>query len=294
MHTTVRQVQLRRSVLYVPALNVRALEKARSLNADALILDLEDSISPALKEEARENAVAEISRGQFGRSEIAVRINGLSTPWGSADLEAILQVVPGAVVIPKVSTAADLVPVQTAIAHRDGIKIWAMLETPLAMLNALSIAQAREELAPSLSLFVVGTNDLAKETRVALKPGRATYLPWLMQCVAAARAYGVGIVDGVYNNTADHVGFELECTQGRDCGMDGKTLIHPSQIEPANRIFSPSAEEIEWAQRICQAFDQPENANAAVLTIDGRMIEQLHADDARRTLAMAWATGAIC
>jgi citrate lyase subunit beta/citryl-CoA lyase len=168
-----------------------------------------------------------------------------------------------------------------------------MLETPLAMLNAHVIAQAREQLAPSLSLFVIGTNDLAKETRVAIKPGRAAYLPWLMQCVAAARAYGVGIVDGVYNDTADRAGLEVECIQGRDCGMDGKTLIHPSQIETANRVFSPSPEEIEWAQRVCAAFDQSENANAGVLAIDGRMVERLHADDARRVLAFARATGAI-
>lgn len=288
-----QDIRVRRSVLYVPALNARALEKARSLDADALIIDLEDSISPARKKEAREQAVAEIGKG-FGRAEIAIRINGLGTPWGAADLEAVTRLAPDAVLVPKVSTASDLVPVQSAIASRKDIGIWAMLETPLAMLNVGSIAQAREQLAPSLSPFVIGTNDLAKESRVALKPGRAAYLPWLMQCVAAARAYDIAIVDGVYNDTADRDGFECECIQGRDCGMDGKTLIHPGQIEAANRVFSPTRDDIEWALKVRRAFEQPENANAGVLAIDGRMIEQLHAEDARRVLAMARATGAIC
>lgn len=285
-------IRLRRSVLYIPAINSRAIEKARGLDVDAIILDLEDSVAPIAKSEARANVVAQLGQASFGRSEVVIRMNGLDTPWGLDDLDTVKAAAPDAVLVPKVSTSADLARIQDALDPKGMVRIWAMLETPLAMLNVRDIAHSRLGAASRLSVLVMGTNDLAKETRTVLKPGRAAYLPWLMQCLAAARAAGLDIVDGVYNDFSDHDGFAAECMQGREIGMDGKTLIHPSQIEPANRTFSPNRQEIAWAQRICAEFDAPGNEGAGVLSIDGKMVERLHADQAHRLLKIAARIGA--
>jgi citrate lyase subunit beta/citryl-CoA lyase len=281
-------IRSRRSALYMPASNARALEKAKDISADVLIFDLEDAVAPDAKLQARAQACAAVREGGYGHREIVIRINSLDTPWGMDDLSAALQAAPDAILLPKVSSPDDLAPLQSAI-NVTGSKssIWAMMETPRAMLNALAIANARTAQAPALAVFVMGTNDLAKETRVRLSPGRELFLPWLANCLAAARAHGLDILDGVFNNFDDDAGFVDECTQSRDFGMDGKTLIHPKQVEHCNRIFSPSSEEVAWAEHVCGAFDLPENANLGVIKINGKMVERLHADMARRILALA-------
>lgn len=279
--------RLRRSVLYVPATNLKALEKARSLRADAIIIDLEDSVAPAGKEEARRQAIEVLSAGWFSGRQVVLRVNGLTTTWGETDFAAAVKSAADAILVPKVSSVSDLVRIRSALRGSPGREIWAMLETPSAMLRALEIAEGRLHVLPELKVLVIGTNDLAKDTRAVIRPGRANYLPWLMTCVAAARTAGLDILDGVYNNFRDQEGFEAECLQGRDLGMDGKTLIHPGQIEAADRIFSPTGEEIEWARKVCSAFDDPRNSGAGVLNIEGKMVERLHSEMARRVLDMS-------
>lgn len=280
-------VRLRRSALYVPATNMRALEKARGLPSDVIIIDLEDSVAPGEKDEARRQAIKALSEGGFAGREVAVRVNGLNTPWGARDLAEVVTSKVDAIVVPKVSSVSDLLQIRNALGERAGPQIWAMLETPAAMLRALDIAEGGRDVLPALSLLVIGTNDLAKDSRAVLKPGRSLYLPWLMSCVAAARAAGLDILDGVFNDFRDEPGFEAECQQGREMGMDGKTLIHPGQIAAANRIFAPTPEEIAWAGKVCATFDDPRNAAAGVVSIEGRMVERLHAEMARRVLEMA-------
>ncbi|EJN06731.1 CoA ester lyase [Phyllobacterium sp. YR531] len=280
-------VRLRRSALYVPATNARALEKAKSLPSDVIIVDLEDSIAPSEKENARQKAVEILSHGGFGREEVVVRINALSSPWGEADLSAVLAAEPMAILFPKISASRDLQAIAARLEGRNVPEVWAMLETPAAMLRTLEIAEARLDILPQLSTLVIGTNDLAKDTRVSLKPGRASYLPWLMQCVAAARAAGLDILDGVFNDFRNDDGFKVECMDGREIGMDGKTLIHPNQITIANESFAPTVEEVDWARKVCAAFDLPENGTAGVINIEGKMVERLHAEIARRLLQMS-------
>jgi citrate lyase subunit beta/citryl-CoA lyase len=265
------------------------MEKARELPADAVIFDLEDAVAPDAKAAARALIIEALKKGGFGRREVLVRINGLDTAWWRDDL-AVAAAGPDAVLVPKVSTpdqlhevAKHLVGVR-ADAH---VRLWAMMETPLAMLNAREIAAAALDQETRLAGFVMGTNDLAKDTRARILPGRAPMLPWLMNCVAAARAYGIDILDGVYNELGNADGFAAECAQARDLGFDGKTLIHPQQIAPCNAAFSPNEDEVAWARKIIAAFDQPEAASKGVLQIDGRMVERLHADMARRTVAIA-------
>jgi citrate lyase subunit beta/citryl-CoA lyase len=273
----------------MPGSNARAMEKARTLPADAIILDLEDAVAPDAKAAARELIVQALKQGGFGRREVLVRINGLDTAWWRNDL-AVAAAKPNAVLVPKISEPEQL---RELAKHLDGvraeadIRIWAMMETPLAILNARDIAAAAREEGTRLAGFVMGTNDLAKDTRARLLPGRAPMLPWLMSCVAAARAYGIDILDGVYNDIANAEGFAAECAQARDLGFDGKTLIHPQQIGPCNEAFSPTADEVAWARKIIVAFDLPENANKGVISVDGRMVERLHADMGRRTVAIA-------
>lgn len=276
----------RRSALYMPASNPRALEKARSLPADVVILDLEDSVAPEAKHAARGNVLQALAAGGFGRREVVVRVNGLDTPWGRDDLAAVGPAGADAVLVPKVSAAADILTVRDALGANASAGIWAMMETPAAMLGAAGIAAARAEV-PGFSVMVMGTNDLAKDTRARLLPGRAAFQPWLATCLAAARSQGLDILDGVFNDLEDAAGFEAECTQGRDMGFDGKTLIHPRQLEPCNRLFSPSQDEVAWARRIAGVFEQPENRGLGVVRLDGRMVERLHAEMARRTLAVA-------
>jgi citrate lyase subunit beta / citryl-CoA lyase len=282
-------VRPRRSVLYMPGSNARALEKGRDLPADGLILDLEDAVAPEAKVQAREAVVKALRQG-FGEREVLVRINGLDTRWWVEDINAVAAVRPDAVLVPKVSSPRQLQDLAARLVDMGTdphVRVWAMMETPLAMLNVRDIAAAALDSETRLAGFVMGTNDLAKDTRAHLVAGRGPMVPWLMNCVAAARAYGLDILDGVYNDIGDAEGFAAECRQARDFGFDGKTLIHPRQIEPCNAAFSPSAEEVETARKIIAAFDLPENENKGVLQVDGRMIERLHAEMARRTVAIA-------
>src|ERR1700744_2194383 len=279
----------RRSVLYMPGSNPRALEKARELPADVLILDLEDSVAPDAKAQGRENILKALKTG-FGDREVMVRINGLDTRWWVEDLDSIIGGRPDAVLVPKISDPHQLEDLEArlvALGTDPHVRVWAMMETPLAMIHAGQIAAAALHSETRLAGFVMGTNDLAKDTRARLTPGRAPMLPWLMTCVAAARAYGLDILDGVYNDLGNADGFVAECRQANELGFDGKTLIHPRQIEPCNEAFSPTAEEVATARKMIVAFELPENRDKGVVQIDGRMVERLHAEMARRTVAIA-------
>jgi citrate lyase subunit beta/citryl-CoA lyase len=276
----------RRSVLYMPGANERALEKAQTIPADALILDLEDAVAPDAKAEARERVCAAAASGAYGAREVAIRANGIGTAWHDDDLAAIAAAGPAAVVVPKIDAAADVHAIERALeagGAPDHTLIWAMLETPIAMLSALEICRSSERLA----VLVMGTNDLAKELQAAHVPGRQPLLAGLGQCLLAARAAGKVILDGVYNDIKDEAGFLAECEQGRDLGFDGKTLIHPSQVDPCNATFAPTPDEVARAERIIAAFEEAEADGRGVVTVDGRMIENLHVDQARRTLAIA-------
>jgi citrate lyase subunit beta/citryl-CoA lyase len=282
----------RRSVLYMPGTNARALEKARTLPADAVILDLEDSVAPDAKATARKQVVEAVTAGGFGAREVIVRVNGLDSPWHVDDITATARAAPDAILIPKMSTPRQIESIGQRLFdlqtnHRT--RVWAMIETPLAIFNILALAALADDSESRLAAFVMGTNDLAKDTRARIVPGRAPMVPWLMSCVAAARVYGIDILDGVYNDLGNAEGFARECGEARDMGFDGKTLIHPNQIEPCNAAFSPSAEEVAQAKKIIAAFDLPENKDKGVVQLDGRMVERLHADMARRTVAIAQA-----
>jgi citrate lyase subunit beta/citryl-CoA lyase len=283
-------IRPRRSLLYMPGTNARALEKAKTLPCDGIILDLEDAVAPDAKVMARGQVAATVSAGGFGAREVIVRINGLDTGWWLDDLAAMAKAHPDGLLLPKVSKADDLEQVASRlidIAADHKIRLWAMIETPLAIINAAEIAAAARDVETRLAGFVMGTNDLAKETRAPLLPGRAAMVPWLAHGVLAARAFGIDILDGVYNALGDEDGFRRECRQARELGFDGKTLIHPNQIAPCNNAFSPSEAEITDARTIIAAFDLPENRNKGVVQIGGRMVERMHADIARRTLAIA-------
>ncbi|HVR57799.1 MAG TPA: CoA ester lyase [Pseudolabrys sp.] len=283
-------IRPRRSVLYMPGSNVRALEKAKTLPVDGVIVDLEDSVAPEAKETARKQAADAVKAGGFGGREVFIRINGVDSPWHADDLSAAARAAPDVILVPKVSTPDTLELIGRRLLDMGTdrkTRIWAMIETPLAIFNILSIAAEARDSETRLSGFVMGTNDLAKDTRARLVPGRAPMLPWLSMCVAAARVHGIDILDGVYNDIGNADGFINECRQGVDLGFDGKTLIHPSQIEPCNTAFSPSPAEVEWARKMIKAFDLPENRGKGVVSIDGRMVERLHADMARRTVAIA-------
>jgi citrate lyase subunit beta/citryl-CoA lyase len=282
-------IRPRRSMLYMPGSNGRAIEKARELPVDGIILDLEDAVAPDAKAQARDLIVQELKKGGFGGREVLVRINGLDTAWWRDDL-AVAAAGPDALLLPKVSTPEQLRELArhfVGVGAEARIRIWAMMETPLAMLNAREIAAAALDPATRLAGFVMGTNDLAKETRARIVPGRAPMLPWLMACVAAARACGLAILDGVYNELGDLEGFAAECRQARDLGFDGKTLIHPQQIAPCNAAFSPPPEEVAWARKIIAAFDLPDNAGKGVIQVEGRMVERLHAEMARQVVSIA-------
>ena len=285
----------RRSVLYMPGSNARALEKARTLAADALILDLEDAVAPDVKDNARAQVCAAVTAGGFGTREVVVRVNGPDTLWFSDDLAAAIAAAPDAILIPKVSTPETLRLVGARLAAAgapERTRVWAMIETPLAILRADEIARAAHDPATRLACFVMGTNDLAKETRARLLPGRAPMLAWLSLSLAAARAHGLDIVDGVWNALADEAGFLAECEEGRDLGFDGKTLIHPNQIATANTVFSPLPAEVETARALIVEFEKPENAGKGAIQLNGRMVERLHAEMARRTMALAEAIAA--
>jgi citrate lyase subunit beta/citryl-CoA lyase len=283
-------IRPRRSVLYMPGSNARALEKARELPADAVILDLEDAVAPDAKADARRQVTQAVKAGGFGRREVFIRVNGIDTPWHADDLAAAASAGPDAILVPKISTVEQLERVGARLLDmRTDLKtrVWAMIETPTAIFNILALAAEAHDSETRLAGFVMGTNDLAKETRARIVPGRAPMLSWLARCLLAAHAHGIDILDGVYNDLGNPEGFAQECAQARDMGFDGKTLIHPNQIGPCNAAFSPSAEEVAQARKIIAAFDLPENAHKGVVQIDGRMVERLHAEMARRTVAIA-------
>ena len=276
----------RRSVLYMPGANERALDKAKGLAADALILDLEDAVAPNAKDEARERVCAAAQSGEYGKRELAIRANGLGTQWHAADVDAIAAAGPDAIVVPKIDSVDDVRAIEAALDKAgapDHTKIWAMVETPVAMLHAEEIAGCSER----LTVLVMGTNDLAKELRAEHVPGRHPLLTGLGLCLLAARATGKVILDGVYNDIGNAEGFLAECQQGREMGFDGKTLIHPSQLDPCNQVFAPDPDAIDAAREIIAAFEEAEREGKGVVTVNGRMIENLHVDQARRTLAQA-------
>ncbi|MBX9924905.1 MAG: CoA ester lyase [Hyphomicrobiaceae bacterium] len=283
-------IRPRRSVLYMPGANQRALEKARTLPADALILDLEDAVAPDAKPQARDNVCAAVASKAYGSRELVIRVNALETPWGAADIFAAAAAEPDAILIPKVSRPGDIISaakVLKAAGAADKTRLWAMVETPMSILNAREIAATAVDPENRLTCLVLGTNDLLKESRARMTGDRFAVVPWLALSVLAARSYGLDVLDGVYNDFKDEAGFRKECEHGRTLGMDGKTLIHPSQVEPCNDIFSPTAEEVAWSGKIIAAFTQPENAKKGVITVEGRMVERLHLVMAKRTVAIA-------
>jgi len=277
----------RRSVLYMPGANERALEKAKALPADALILDLEDAVAPDAKAEARARVCDAVRSGGYGDRELAIRVNGLGTEWHAADLAAAAEAGPDAVLVPKVNSAAEVLALVDALEARAPAEtqLWAMLETPVAVLHAEEIATA----SARLTVLVMGTNDLAKELHAARLPGRAPLQLGLQACLMATRLAGKVILDGVYNDVKDLDGFRAECQQGRQLGFDGKTLIHPGQVEPCNEAFAPDEAEIASAREIIAAFDEAQAEGRGVATVGGRMIENLHVEEARRVLAVAQA-----
>ncbi|MBM3650283.1 MAG: CoA ester lyase [Alphaproteobacteria bacterium] len=283
-----KTVRPRRSVLYMPGANTRALEKARSLPADALIFDLEDAVAPEAKEAARSNVMLAAESRAYGKREVAIRCNGLGTPWGEADIAAIARSGADAILVPKVESAAAVTHVvsllDTAGAPAD-MAVWAMMETPKGILRAEEIAGAH----PRLTLFVMGTNDLVKDMRARHTPMRLPMVTALGIGMLAARAHGLTILDGVYNDIQDTEGFRAVCRQGLEMGFDGKTLIHPSQVEPCNEVFAPSTAELEMASKIVTAFRKAQAEGKGVATVSGRMIENLHVEQAERSLALALA-----
>lgn len=283
MSTTTGAFRPRRSVLYMPSSNERALEKAKTLPVDGLILDLEDAVAPDAKPAARDNACAAASSGEYGRREVTIRVNGMDTEWHADDMAAACAAGPDAIVVPKVNSAdavLELVDRMTSHGAPDKTKLWAMVETPYAMLHAEAIAAASDR----LTVLVMGTNDLAKELYAEHVPGRQPLLTGLGLCLLAARATGKAIIDGVYNDVKDTEGFLAECRQGREMGFDGKTLIHPGQVAGANEAFAPSEKAVEDARGILQAWE--DGKGSGVVTYNGRMIENLHVESAQRILSM--------
>jgi citrate lyase subunit beta/citryl-CoA lyase len=279
----------RRSALYMPGSNARALDKARSLDTDVVIMDLEDAVAPASKTEARHAVLAALAAGGYGRRELVVRVNGLDTDWGRADIEAVATRGPDAILLPKVSAPDTL---RAALARIDGaggahLPVWVMMETPEAILQAPAIAA----LAPRISVMVMGTADLAKALRLPVDPTRAGLLPALGHCVLAARSRGLDILDGIFTDLHDESGLRAACRQGKALGFDGKTLIHPGQIAAANEIFGVTPEEAEAAAGILDAWEQAAAEQRGIAVRNGRMIERLHAEEARRILALHQALG---
>jgi len=284
------EIRPRRSLLYMPGINVRAHEKARSLPADGVIFDLEDSVAPEEKANARARIAETVKAGGFGEREIAARINGLESSFWRDDLAALAKLPLDAIVAPKIRGARDIATLAAAMKDAgcsSRTRLWAMIETPRAVLDIASIAATAEDESCPLALFILGTNDIARETHARMVKGRAPMLSWISQCVLAARAYGLSILDSVYNDIKDIEGLRAECEQGRDLGMDGKTVIHPAQISVANEVFAPPANEVEDARKIAAAFALPENATKGVINLDGRMVERLHLEMAQRTLAIS-------
>ncbi len=280
----------RRSVLYMPGSNERALEKAKTIPADALIFDLEDAVAPDAKALARDQVSAAAKGGGYGGREIVIRVNAIETPWGTEDLLAACDAEPDAILMPKVVHAGDIISlakILQGVHAPEKIRLWAMMETPMAILNARTIAATAVYAENRLCCLVMGTNDLLKESRARAVHNRFAVVPWLAMTIVAARAYRLDIIDGVYNEFMDEEGLREECERGRTLGMDGKTLIHPGQVGPCNEIFSPTEEEVDWSRKVIDAFGEVENAQKGVIVVEGRMVERLHFAMAQRTVAIA-------
>lgn len=290
---TLPDARPRRSALYLPGSNARAIEKARTLACDVVILDLEDSVGPEVKAEARSLAVAAARAGGFGVREVVIRVNGLDTPWGADDLAAVAQAGAAgdlaAVLVPKAASPGDLAAYRKALGSVT--PMWAMIETCAAVFALDQLGAASR--AEGVETWVIGVNDLVKEMRCRPGPDRAPLMPALVSAVMAARAHGLTILDGVFNDIPDLAGLERECRQGADFGFDGKSLIHPTHLDLANRIFAPDAEAVAWARTVTAAFDAPENIGRGVLKVEGRMVERLHLDAARRLIAVARAIAGL-
>ncbi|MCC8949874.1 citrate lyase subunit beta/citryl-CoA lyase [Bradyrhizobium sp. USDA 4503] len=286
----------RRSLLFMPGSNARALEKARTLPADGIILDLEDSVAPDAKATAREQIATAVAAKGFGKREVLIRINALDTPWWVDDIGMAGKSQPDGILVPKISTVDDLNAVADRLSDINApasIRVWAMIETARAVLDADKLAAASKDSETRLAGFVFGPNDIARETRIRMKPGRAAMIPMITHCILATRAHGLEILDGPYSDISNVDGFAEECAQGRDLGFDGKTLIHPSHIDACNAIFTPPEAEVAEARKIIAAFEKPENASRGAIQLDGRMVERLHAEMARRTIAIADAIAAM-
>ena len=279
-------IRPRRSALYMPASNARAIEKARQLPCDVVILDLEDAVAPEAKVDARAAAVAAVAAGGFGRREVVIRVNGLATPWGADDLAAAAEAGPDAVLVPKIGSAIDVETYDAALAAAPTeTRLWAMIETCPAMFDLLGIAAASAR--TRLAAFVMGINDLAKEMKARQTPGREAFTPFLSMAVAAGRAHGLILLDGVHNEIDDLALLEATCQQGAAFGFDGRSVIHPTHLETCNRVFAPPPEEVIWAAAVVAAFAAPENEGRGALRVEGRLAERLHLSEARRLLDLA-------
>jgi citrate lyase subunit beta / citryl-CoA lyase len=279
-------VRPRRSALYMPASNARAVEKARALPCDVVILDLEDAVAPEAKPEARAAAAAAVKAGGFGRREVVIRVNGLSTPWGADDLAAAAEAGPDAVLVPKVNSPADVEAYDRALVGAPAAtRLWAMIETCPAMFDLLGIAAASAR--TRLAAFTMGINDLAKEMKARQTPGREAFAPFLSMAVAAARAHGLVALDGVHNEIDDLALLEASCRQGAAFGFDGRSVIHPTHLDICNRVYAPPHEEVAWAAAVVAAFEDPANEGRGALRVEGRLAERLHLSEARRLLDLA-------
>jgi len=282
------QIRPRRSVLYMPGSNPRALEKAKTLPVDSIIFDLEDAVAPDAKAEARDLVCEAARNGGYGDRELVIRINPLETPWGIDDLEAVAAAGPDAILLPKVQAGQMIISADKLLVDAGApakTKIWAMVETPLAIMHAEEIASMST--STKLECFVLGTNDLALELGCAQTPDRDPMKAALSWALLAGRGYGLAVIDGVYNDIGNEDGFKASCQQGSDFGFDGKTVIHPTQVAPANEMFAPPADEVSWARQIIAEFDKPENSAKGVLKIEGRMVERLHVEGAGKLVALA-------
>jgi citrate lyase subunit beta/citryl-CoA lyase len=289
-------IRPRRSLLFMPGSNARALEKGRNLPADGLILDLEDSVAPEAKASARDQIARTIAAGGFGKRELLIRTNAPDSAWWMDDITMAAKARPDGILVPKVSSVEDINTIARCLRDAGAdpsIRVWTMIETARAVLHAEELAAASRDGDTRMAGFVFGPNDISRETRIRMQPGRATMLPLITHCILATRAYGLEILDGPYSDFSNFNGFGQECAQARDLGFDGKTLIHPGQIEACNAIFTPPAEEVAQARKIIAAFGLPENASRGAISLDGQMVERLHADMARRTIAIADSIAAL-
>jgi citrate lyase subunit beta/citryl-CoA lyase len=286
-----KNIRPRRSVLYMPGSNARAQEKAKTLVADALILDLEDAVAPDAKGEARDIVCANAASGDYGNREIIIRVNGLDTPWGEDDIIAAAKAGPDAILLPKVESADQvqkLEKIMTDAGAPEKTTIWCMMETPLGILKAEEIASA----SPRVDCFVMGTSDLVKELQAQHTPMRLPVITSFGLCLLAGRAYGLTVLDGVYLDLADEDGFRESCEQGVELGFDGKTLIHPKQLAPTNEVFAPSEEEVAHSRKVIEAFEAAEKEGKGVVLVDGKLVENLHVEIAKAKVAMADAIAA--